>query len=172
MELKTYHQQAQTTAFYPQRGNNLVYAVLGLVEETSEVVEKIDRLDKNGLIKELGDQVWYISAICFEIQEPLENLSSYVVNLNFTKNQPCLQVMEEAIGQISAKTKKAIRDNNGVLDKDKRKHIIENLGRILSAINTLANIHGFDLSQVCATNIEKLNDRKNRGTLQGSGDNR
>lgn len=172
MDLKTYHLKAQTTAFYPNRGSNLVYAVLGLVEETSEVVEKIDRLDKQGLMKELGDQVWYISAICFEINEPLENLSHYIINLNLSKNQPCLQIMEEAIGKISAKTKKAIRDNNGILDAEKKVEIIENLGRIISAINTLSLNHGFDLSKVCEANIEKLLDRQNRGTLKGSGDNR
>ena len=92
MEFKEYEEKARKTAVYPDRGNNLIYPVLGLAGEAGEVVEKVKKLirDKNREIdaafleaikKELGDVLWYIAAICAELGISMEE----VARLNIEK---------------------------------------------------------------------------------------
>lgn len=77
---------ASETAKYPNIGNNLTYPVLGLCGEAGEVAEKIKKImrdkgglildeDREALIKELGDVLWYISAICGELGIELEEVA-------------------------------------------------------------------------------------------------
>ncbi|MCD6590003.1 nucleoside triphosphate pyrophosphohydrolase family protein [Candidatus Woesearchaeota archaeon] len=92
MEFKEYEEKARKTAVYPDRGNNLIYPVLGLAGEAGEVVEKVKKLirDKNREIdaafleaikKELGDVLWYIAAICAELGISMDE----VARLNIEK---------------------------------------------------------------------------------------
>ena len=73
-----YQTEARKTAIYPDLGNNLWYPALGLAGEAGEVAEKVKKIyrDDNGEIsyegrvkiyKELGDALWYISAIASEL---------------------------------------------------------------------------------------------------------
>lgn len=77
MEFSEYQKAALKTAVYPDKGNNIVYPVLGLAGESGEVAEKVKKIIRNndGIIdtdrkellkKELGDVLWYIAAICYE----------------------------------------------------------------------------------------------------------
>ena len=78
-------------AAYPDRGNNLLYPALGLTGESGEVAEKIKKLwrneghtsaagltpeKKHDLVKELGDVLWYINAMCREIGVPLQDVAA------------------------------------------------------------------------------------------------
>lgn len=91
-DFDTYQKLASLTAIYPNRGNNLYYPTLGLCGEAGEVAEKVKKLhrDKHGIIdqefkdqitKELGDVLWYITAICIELNLTL----STVAGLNIEK---------------------------------------------------------------------------------------
>lgn len=64
-----YQKVAKTTAIYPEN-YKIVYPALGLAGEAGEVCEKIKKsirdgkpLDVQQLTLELGDVLWYISAI-------------------------------------------------------------------------------------------------------------
>jgi len=78
-------------AAYPERGNNLIYPALGLAGESGEVAEKIKKLWRNDghtsaaqlsdekkreLVKELGDVLWYVNAMCRELGVPLEDVAA------------------------------------------------------------------------------------------------
>lgn len=78
-------------ASYPDRGNNLIYPALGLNGEAGEVAEKIKKLWRNegetgasglspekkeDLVKELGDVLWYVNAMCRELQVPMEEVAA------------------------------------------------------------------------------------------------
>lgn len=91
MTFKEYQEQAQTTATYPDKGNNFVYPTLGLAGEAGEVADKIKKVirDNGGvvseerkldLIKELGDVLWYLSQLSWELGFSLEDLAT--ANLN------------------------------------------------------------------------------------------
>lgn len=69
---------ASTTAVYPAAGTGLLkplsYVALGLCGEAGEVAEKIKKnirdetpVDKEAIAKELGDVLWYINAMCKEL---------------------------------------------------------------------------------------------------------
>lgn len=46
------------------------------------------------------------------------------------------------------------------------------LGDVLWMVAGMCSLYGFSLSEVAASNISKLDSRKSRGVLLGSGDNR
>ena len=84
---------------------------------------------------------------------------------------PTLGLAGEA-GDIANKVKKILRDNSGNLQESVREDLICELGDVLWYVAALATDLNVELSEVANKNIEKLNSRKNRGTIGGSGDNR
>ncbi len=109
MKLSDYQNEVKNTAIYPNQGNNISYAVLGLTGEVGEVADKV---------------------------------------------------------------KKIIRDNNGIIDAQKREELIKELGDAFWYLATLATELNTTLEEVAEKNILKIRDRKHRGVLHGEGDNR
>lgn len=88
MTFEEYEKKALETAQYPDFGKNLLYPTLKLAGEAGEVAEKIGKAWRNsgvyptwpegmslqqwdGLIAELGDVLWYINALAYELGCPL-----------------------------------------------------------------------------------------------------
>lgn len=85
---------------------------------------------------------------------------------------PTLGLTGEA-GEIAEKVKKWVRDGGGnVMTEDRREAILKELGDPLWYITALATDLGYTLQDVVDANIAKLNSRKERGVLKGSGDDR
>jgi NTP pyrophosphatase (non-canonical NTP hydrolase) len=76
-------------------------------------------------------------------------------------------------GEIANKVKKLIRDG-AAQDKylAKRIEIGYEIGDVLWYCAVLAKEMEMDLGHIMENNLQKLADRKKRGTLSGSGDNR
>lgn len=90
-----YQKEATKTASYPDIGYNLIYPALGLAGEAGEVAEKIKKLWRNydvqslselnylpypeplkqAIIKEMGDTLWYIAALCNELNITLADVA-------------------------------------------------------------------------------------------------
>lgn len=75
-------------------------------------------------------------------------------------------------GETQGKIKKILRDDNGIVSQEKRKDIKKELGDQLWYIAQTATELGLNLNDVAEENINKLQSRKERGVLTGSGDNR
>lgn len=75
-------------------------------------------------------------------------------------------------GEVQGKLKKVIRDNGGVLSDEARDAIGKELGDLLWYVAAAATELGVDLGEVAQGNLDKLFDRKDRGVLNGSGDDR
>lgn len=75
-------------------------------------------------------------------------------------------------GEIQGKIKKILRDDNGTVSMEKRSQVSEELGDLLWYISQIANELELELETIAEDNLEKLRSRKERGVLQGSGDNR
>jgi len=75
-------------------------------------------------------------------------------------------------GEVANKYQKVMRDKEGVLSGDDKKSIIKELGDILWFFSALATDLGVSLEDIAKLNIEKLNDRKKRNVISGSGDDR
>lgn len=75
-------------------------------------------------------------------------------------------------GEVQGKVKKIIRDEGNVISDEKKKEIGKELGDQLWYIAAMASELGLNLQEIAEGNITKLNSRKERGVLQGSGDDR
>lgn len=89
----------------------------------------------------------------------------YYFNLEY----PTLGLCGEA-GEIANKVKKISRDN---LSMDSvRADIASELGDVLWYAAAVASELGVSLQDIAEANLAKLEDRKQRGVIGGSGDNR
>jgi NTP pyrophosphatase (non-canonical NTP hydrolase) len=91
MTLDDYQHGARLTAVYPD-AYRLIYPALGLAGESGEAVEKVKKavrkggsnymtsLDIAGLVKELGDVMWYVANIASDLNMSLEAIAQ--INLN------------------------------------------------------------------------------------------
>ena len=84
---------------------------------------------------------------------------------------PTLGLVGES-GEIADKVKKVIRDKQGFFDKESRDAIKYELGDVLWYISQLSSEFGYELEEIASANLQKLNSRKIRGKIQGSGDDR
>lgn len=88
---------------------------------------------------------------------------------------PALKLTGEA-GEVAEKIGKMIRDQGlqpgETLSDEQRADLGKELGDVLWYIANLAADLGLSLEQVGADNLAKLFDRKERGVIGGSGDNR
>jgi len=86
MELNEYQKEAIKTAFFT--GDGLVYCTLGLSGEAGEFSEHIKKMlrddkgvltpdKRKSLIGELGDVLWYLSALAKELDTDLESIAQY-----------------------------------------------------------------------------------------------
>jgi len=84
---------------------------------------------------------------------------------------PTLGLVGEA-GEVADKVKKILRDKKGLFDKESKDAIKFELGDVLWYISQLSSELGYELEDVANANLQKLNSRKIRGKIQGSGDDR
>ena len=84
MTFNEYQKLAKSTAVYPD-GYRMVYPTLGLTGEAGEVAEKVKKYIRDGcedsnafdndIKKELGDVLWYLSAIASDLDLSLEDIA-------------------------------------------------------------------------------------------------
>ena len=84
---------------------------------------------------------------------------------------PALGLSGEA-GEVAEKIKKMVRDDGGVLTSERRDALKKELGDVLWYLANIANDAGLNLEDIALANIAKLFSRKERGVLQGDGDER
>jgi NTP pyrophosphatase (non-canonical NTP hydrolase) len=75
-------------------------------------------------------------------------------------------------GEVAEKVKKVIRDNGGVFTEEKKREIVKEIGDVLWYIAALLGDLGVTMEESAVGNLEKLFSRKERGVLNGDGDNR
>lgn len=86
-KFSSYTSFVRSMKVYPEQ-HAIVYPALGLAGETGEIAEKIKKwlrgdreLDKEALLLELGDPLWYITSLADDLGFTLED----VVNKNVEK---------------------------------------------------------------------------------------
>ena len=84
---------------------------------------------------------------------------------------PTLGLTGEA-GEVANKVKKIIRDDGNKINESLVQEISAEIGDCLWYISVLAGDIGCKLSDIANANLEKLANRKEKGTLHGSGDTR
>tara|TARA_R110001632_G_scaffold185610_1_gene305940 strand:+ start:569 stop:943 length:375 start_codon:yes stop_codon:yes gene_type:complete len=84
---------------------------------------------------------------------------------------PALGMAGEA-GEVANKVKKLIRDGPEGMADDWKEQIASEIGDVMWYCAALANDINMPLALIAAQNRDKLLARKQKGTLQGSGDTR
>jgi NTP pyrophosphatase (non-canonical NTP hydrolase) len=75
-------------------------------------------------------------------------------------------------GEVAEKIKKIIRDKNGEISQADKEELAKELGDVLWYLAVFAHDLGYTFDDVAQSNLTKLQSRKNRGVLGGTGDNR
>lgn len=84
---------------------------------------------------------------------------------------PVLGLVGEA-GEIANKIKKIFRDSSGKMTSETETELKKEIGDTLWYLAELCTQLNLSLEEIAALNLERLKSRKERGVLQGSGDNR
>ena len=84
---------------------------------------------------------------------------------------PTLGLTGEA-GEVADKVKKVIRDFKGDFSESVRYELAKELGDVLWYIAALSHDLGYTLEEIGEMNNAKLASRKQRGMINGNGDNR
>ena len=88
-----------------------------------------------------------------------------------TRLYPILGLCGET-GEVAEKLKKLYRDRDGKVDDQFEEALVKEMGDILWYVAELCTQFNLDMNAVAEMNIEKLFSRKERGKIQGDGDNR
>jgi NTP pyrophosphatase (non-canonical NTP hydrolase) len=81
MTLDEYQEAAEQFAIYPPE-HRIVYPALGLAGEAGEAVEHVKKslrdgvLNRDSLIRELGDVLWYVAALARDIDCSLSEIAA------------------------------------------------------------------------------------------------
>lgn len=86
LTFKEYQRCSRETAIYPNLGNNYVFPILGLAGELGEIAKKVEKIirdndgiigeeDKQELIKEMGDVLWYLANLAAELCSGLDDIA-------------------------------------------------------------------------------------------------
>ncbi len=75
-------------------------------------------------------------------------------------------------GEVAEKIKKIMRNDHGVVSKEKREEVQKEIGDVLWYLSQLSRQLGFSFSSAAETNIAKLADRMARNVITSEGDNR
>ena len=75
-------------------------------------------------------------------------------------------------GEIAEKVKKIIRDKGGKVSAEDKQELAKEIGDVLWYLAVFAEDLGVSLDDIAKQNLDKLQSRKKRGVLGGSGDNR
>lgn len=189
--LEEYHQFTKTTAIYPgadviRSPEALEYLTLAFIGEVGEIGDKYKKVirDNNGILseetkqalsKEIGDVMYYISQMCNTFDVKLYNLVD-VSNLDkIEKNEGIyiatyIRVLAKYVGGLSSNVQQYFVGLTGPrkLEDD----VYQDIQNIAYALMQLAIRLDLSIEDIIRENMAKLQSRKDRGVISGSGDNR
>ena len=84
----------------------------------------------------------------------------------------CVLGVNEEAGEVAGKVKKWLRGDYKENAEQFRNEIQKELGDLLWYTAMLHNIYDMDMAETMTQNVTKLLDRKERGVIKGSGDER
>lgn len=156
-----YDAGARSTATYDNRAS-IVYPLLGLCGEVGEVADKLLHvLFPNGK-PEFGGLEYVLYSRLMRVIEASKDCEFLKKMIRDRSND--VLVTEEALDKLGKMADSMTGDEESAIGKE--------LGDCQWYVSILAQDIGLTGEEVAANNLTKLRSRKERGRLQGSGDNR
>jgi NTP pyrophosphatase (non-canonical NTP hydrolase) len=180
MLFSEYRKEALKTAIYPNLGKDCTYPALGLIGEVGEFVGKVSKVyrDHNGDItpllesirNELGDCLWMCAMLCYEwgvdIPDNFIHNNDWLPDITTSLYGICIEM------SYTTSLMFEVGSNTGITHVDlvdARSFLLD----LIICINYIVVQYlDCDLDFLFRMNLEKLNSRKSRGELRGSGDTR
>lgn len=179
MHLSTYAQTIEGFARYPQEVGTR-YARLGLIGEAGEIANQVKKIwrDDDGLVTddrcaklvdELGDVLWYAVRLAHHLGVDVGQLEPVIGDTEV------FSIIDFEVTDIFTATERLLLVAAAplALPLDVKRHEkVEFVQELLNAIADMADYLDADIDELAQLNVDKLNGRIERGTLQGSGDGR
>lgn len=148
MELNEYQKQAMNTCM--ESSNNVAYMFLNLAGELGELAEKMS--------ESISDRRWNetLRELCLSLGE----LGDIGKNLRKHPDTPIAEEIRHAFWKLK------------YLRPVFREELQKEIGDIMWQLNGLMTVLGMSAEDVARQNLEKLASRKERGVIDGEGDNR
>jgi NTP pyrophosphatase (non-canonical NTP hydrolase) len=92
MTLSSYQKIAAGTAIY-ETNHAIIYPALGLAGEAGEVANKVKKIirdgkmDKSAISAEIGDCLWYIAALCRDLNVDLNDVAKFNLEKLYKRKQ-------------------------------------------------------------------------------------
>lgn len=185
-QLQRYQEDTKTFARYPMQ-DAIEYTALGLFGEVGEFDNKLKKVIRDGggvitpekaemLLDELGDCQWYNARHCDDLGFKLEDDISQIFDpggttySNIDDPKRLSLAMSRIAGKLAAYSEEYLA--SGEYPYYAREEAFGLCCEFIQVCRQVAYVLNSDLETVCNQNIAKLQGRADRGTLQGSGDNR
>ena len=115
---------------------------------------------------------WYNEAMTFEEYQKRALMTVISSSDAFKDSLHWVLGINGEAGEVAEKVKKIIRDKNGVMSQQDKLELGKELGDVLWYLAVFAHDLGLPLDRIARENLDKLQSRKARGVLGGTGDNR
>lgn len=112
------------------------------------------------------DEVFNVESTTSEVFTSFAELEK-VLSLQY-----CTGKLNGEAGEVAELIFKAFREDKGKITDERKEKLFKELGDVLWYVARISDLLGFKLSDVMEYNLAKLADRKERGVLSGSGDDR
>lgn len=179
MKITTYKAKCQTFITMTDKVMLRHYLKLGFIEEVGELAGKFAKVirsksairlsaeERLEVAKELGDILWFVSCLCdgkMDFEEQVRNKERF----NYTRE--CLdpyRIFSPNVIEICIDNLVQIYCSVTMGGMN-----AEQCAEAYTNVVIIANKIGYTLDEIMQINIDKLTDRRERGVINGSGDNR
>lgn len=184
MTLEEYHARTRDTASYPA---GITYPVLGLISEIGELAGQVAKSirDDGGkitperrvnLTKEIGDVLWMCAAVSHEtgslLSEAIRCSDFSELSRRAVKRLDSGSIITEMVDEAWRIMRSASEGGWRRFKSNTGGEVQYAIEKVVDALVDFAAYYRIDIGQVANENIAKLADRKRRGVIAGSGDNR
>lgn len=172
MNFRDYLTATHETAHYAGVGTSVgaLYCLAGLIEERAELISATNNYYQGwpnahlDVLKEAGDTLWYACRLAEDAGVAEAVLGGYLWDPQQVQGREVYGPDPFRLTALARSVKRHHRDGT-LLDSDAIRAVLEELSFAVRCA-------GLSLRDVAEANIKKLRDRKTRGVISGSGDNR
>lgn len=163
---RKYSDWTATTSVHKNREQAIMCCLLGMVGELTEYLEPPnEEMDEEKIKAELGDILWYIGHFVYRV--------GIIDDIAISRTHDILNNGLTNIGRLAELSKKVIRDSDFDFQASpKYGEIVKTVGRIVGGIWNECSDNNWDFLELMEENMAKLESRKERNVIQGSGDDR